>query len=739
MAPQDPVKVDPNLELPPLSQADLETLFPGKRAAEQAAAADQARPLDVFRGAGTAESPDEKSARADRQLYDYIATEQQRGRERSQLTPFDADGAAFAATLAGSTAIAPFGPGIAAAVGGGVRGAAAMMAVQGGTAGFLELVTRFLNGEPMEEALPKAGETAGIFALAEGVGPVLATAGGKTIGSIRSVVHKGRQVIRALRGVKPLPEIERIASTSHPFANFLEPEAQQVYETVTEVGGIPMPSQLIQHDIIDVTQNILDRSFTAGAGQRAVRALNEKALTQAMNEVVDNLPRVDARYVGGMIQDVVTGRLQQIKGVAQGFYRQADKILGKTKEVSRQVIREVPAVGQNGAPLLDMNGKPVVRSVTETITETVPENGVNFIPLKEMAKKELELLDKGLHTNPGLEKILKEVLEKPDTVFYSTAQQVRTELFDISQQFARGAGDITPASKRAATAMTTPLTREMKIAATKAGPEARQYIDMADKLWREEIRGELTQKFITKLVNNQADDVLDAILVRGKPGDIRMIRDIVMKENPKAWDAVQGSFLQRLLYAHAEKRLIGDGTRIVGFNAKELLEDFARIQGTDGRALKELFPSMYDKGGRTLSGFKRYLQALETLQRANEAGGRGGVFFQLSQSGAIGLLVGAGTAYVTDSPVTGGAAGVLASSGYLIAPNVVGRMFRNPEIVSWLVQGAKHAPGTVPAARAAIAVLGLMVRNNLLEGDDAKRAVNQMQNLNDFLKEQEGR
>jgi hypothetical protein len=454
----------------------------------------------------------------------------------------------------------------------------------------------------------------------------------------------------------------------------------------------------------------------------------------AIKNVVNELPKMSRRRVGALIQNLTTGRLARLKGVAQGYYRQADKILGKTKTVTREITEDVQT------NILDMNGNPVVKQVTRTIEDVVPENGVDIIPLKKFAAKELKALEGGIGGNPKLAKDLKAILDKPDVITYSSAQQIRTELFETSQQFARGAMDITPANKRVATAMTVPLSRAMGQAATKAGPEAKALIKKADQIWREEVRGELTQKFITKLANNQADDVLDAIVASGRPGDIRMIRDIVMKEQPEAWAAVQGAFLQRLIFANAEKRLVGDGVELTTFNGKNLIDDMTRIAKEDGSVLRELFPDQYGKSGAVLTRFKRYIQALESTQRPLSGEGTGAVFIQLGQAGAVGTALGATSLWVSGNIPVGGVAGAMGvAAAYLLLPRTIGRMFKNPEIVKWLTIGAKHAPGSVPAMKASLATLGLMLKNKLLRGDDEERAMKQMESINLSLKEKTGK
>jgi len=716
------------LELDP---ADLRLVFPTqentRRAFEASLPQSPTAPITDLTATGT-----QRTKNFSLQMRDYLMREEKKAADRAARGPgplSTSEGKVYAATYGAAAAAAPFvGP----------LPFAGRIAVMGGVGGGAELITRILSGEDPREAILKAATTAAFFGLAEGAGAGVATAVGKTYGSVRQLAHRGRQAIRRSRGLQPMPEIARIESTSKPFAReeFLEPEARQVYETITSLGGTPQPSQLVEHGLVDITQKILNRSITAAEGQRQLLRLNSQKVVDAIKSTVDQLPKLSRREVSTVLQDLVTGRLTRIKGVAQGYYRQADRILGKTKQVTREIVEDVPRLDAAGNPVLNVNGKPIVVPTTRTVTDVVPVHGVDIRPLKEMARKELKLLESGMRNNPGLERNLKNIIDKQDTITYSSAQQIRTELFETSQQFTLGAGDVVKANKRAATAMTVPLTRSMQSAARNAGPEARSFINQADKIWREEIRGELTQKFITKLVNNQADDVLDAIIASGRPGDIRMIRDIVMKENPRAWDAVQGSFLHRLIYTHAERRLV-NGVEMVNFNAKNLLDDLTRIAREDGSVLRELFPGDVSRGSVALKNFQRYLQALESIQRPISGESVGAIAIQLGQAGSVGLLIGLTAQSISENRLAGGVVGgVAAASAYLFLPHMMGRAFRNPEIVKWLTIGAKHSPMTVPGIKASIATLGLMVRHRIFEDEQAEKALREIDVLKKQLKKQ---
>jgi len=666
---------------------------------------------------------------------------------RSDTTP---EGLINTAVLASSVIPASFGPRLLAAGGKmGLEAAAKLgagkaltgvletagkvavsAAAQGGTTGSVELAGQLISGTPLDESLEEAGETAIVFAVADVAGPVVATAVGKTFGGVRDAVNFGRKKFRAAQGKPPRMEVNKITSTTQPFgpeSGFLKPGATEVINTIREVGGVPRPGSVVRHSVIDTTQQIIDTAFTSRQGQAELLRTTEKLLFTNLKEVVNSMPNLGRRDVGQLLQDIVTGRLARIKGVAQTNFRLGDRLAGtKMKVITKEIAEEIPLTGLGGKPIFNANGTPATRTVVRTTKHEVPEFGGDILPVQKMAQGMLDRLEGGLGGNPFAKK-LQAIVDKPRQQTVAAMAQMRSELFEISQQFAKGAGEVVKANKGMATALTSPLTKAMNKAMDRATGEAREAYTVARGLWKDEIRGDLTSAYIAKLANNQADDVLDAMLVSASPAEIDMIRNIVMKEAPDAWDAVQGEFLQRMFYKHG-KRITGNADEVVGINGAAFVDDITRLAGHDGEVLKALFPDAASQGGKALVNVKRYVQASASLFEKDPAAG-GAIFMQMGQAGAVGLwaMFAAQTLFDPDaaSTISTGAAG--AATGYLLTPHLLGRMFKNDEIVDWLVRGAKHSPGTVPALRATIAVLGFWLQDDIFTSDkeQAERATKQ--------------
>lgn len=609
---------------------------------------------------------------------------------------------------------------------------------QGGTTGSVELAGQLISGTPLDESLEEAAETAIIFAVADVGGPVVATTVGKGFGMVRDAANFGRKKFRAARGKPPRMEINKIRSTTKPFgeeSGFLKTGATEVINTVREVGGVPRPGSVIRHSVIDTTQQIIDTAFTSRQGQAELLRTTERLLFTNLKAVVDSMPNLGRRDVGQLLQDIVTGRLARIKGVAQANFRLGDRLAGKKmKTITKEIAEDVPFIGLGGKPILNANGTPATRTVIRTTKHEVPEFGGDILPVQKMAQGMLDTLRLGNRNNPGMEAFLERLIKKPRQQTIAAMSQMRSELFDKSNQFAAQATDILKADKAMSKALTGPMTKAMDQAMDRAPATAKAAYTEARRLWKEEVRGDLTSAYISKLANNQADDVLDGLLASASPTDIDMIRNIVMLENPSAWDAVQGEYLKRMFYKHG-KRITGDADEVIGINGKAFVDDITRQAGSDGAVLKALFPDAASQGGKALTNVKRYVQASASLFEKDPAAG-GAIFMQMGQAGAVGLwmMFAAQTLFDPSGAATIGTGALGAGAGYLITPHLIGRMFKNDEIVDWLIRGTKHSPGTIPALRATIAVLGFMLQDEIFTSDkeQASRASKQRESAIDL-------
>lgn len=572
--------------------------------------------------------------------------------------------------------------------------ALAQLAAMGAT----DYALRRSQGQERKEAFLGGLSTGGIAAGAEAVMPPALKLGGRFARFTRDGIRAARAAARTKMAKPPMPSVRRVESSAAPFAGHLEPGGADAFEAVAELGETLTPGQPVRHRYVDSLENIADASLTAGQRITEVRQSAERAVRAKLQSIVDALPSLPRGRIADTIEALHDGRLRRIKGVAHAKYRYVDEQL--KPKYQTKVTRTEEVINDPKAPLTPK----VVEHVTEE--QILVGNGVDISELKKDVAKGIDRFSKGII--PERVNRVRRILDKPDVVDYQTAQQIRSDLFEISGQFNPNADPVLKADKALAQRMSGKLTNSIDDAARQAPPGVKEALDEANRLWREEVKGTLTDKMLIKWIRGQGEDMLDAMIRTGKPGNIRMVREIVMKEDPEAWKLVQSSFLKRVM--HTTTNEFGE---VQGKALKQALDSFGR---EDMASLNELFPGK--EAGKLLANFKRYANALMFTQRsASRSGGGGGsIWFQMAQAGALAGSAGMAVQFARgESPaaVLGTGAGV-ATIAVLLLPGAVSRILTNPQMTRWLTVGAMHAPGTRHAARAGAVLLGAMLRDKLV-------------------------
>jgi len=654
---------------------------------------------------------------------EWLALQERAPEEVVGMAP---EGQRFGAQLALGTALSATTGGL---------GLPARVLLNAGLSSGLEFGMQKAHGEETGKAAGEAALTGALMGGAEAVAPLVGLTVGGGVRGIRGLARASRQGIRRVRGVQPLPEIPRIEKMSAPFAkDFLEEGAEEALEDAVSVGALPPPGQLVEHNLVDTGQGVAEAAIIGGQGIREQRRQSVKRVAAGLDDFVAKLPQMPRQAVADLIDDLATGRLKRIKGIAQGKYRAIHKYAKK------QVVKKDVKVGEKQVDtgILDSSGKPITR--TEAVLEKqIVEGGVDIRPLKKWYARQLKESGKGKEGGLGNAKIKKihdRIMEKPDVVTLPQAQRIRSDLYEEADMMNPEKLRVVGQAKRAATRGRALASKAMQDAKKHYPAEIRTMIDEAEALWRDEVRGELTSKALTQILRKQPEDMLDAIIRTGKPSTIRMVRDIVMKENPGVWERVQGSFLARVVHSSVGEIRISKGETLTAADGKRILKTLQGFGKEDRAALDAMFPG---ESKKILAGFERWASALQLMQKPPGGKGVPAIFFNMGQASAFGLLFASAGAAVTDGgwPAAGaGAAGAATGAvvGFLVPALVVARMFRNPEIVKWLTIGAKNVPYGRPAGKATVAVLGLMLRDGILEGEQAERAIDYINETSEAMK-----
>lgn len=614
--------------------------------------------------------------------------------------------------------------------------------------GAFDVAQRRAQGQDLDAAVEsqfELGTPGQVAAVAEAVSGPVGKGIGKTIDLGREAMAAGRTVFRRMRGAEPLPVRTRLGPVEAPFRSQLNQGAEDAFETAIGEGVMIPAGQLVNHNLVNTVQNVVESSVFGGGSIRAIQIAGRKKLSDLVEQTVENLPRATREETTATLDALLSGRTKEIRGVAQGLFRQVDEQLqaGVTDVISK---RSVSRPGK----VLGPDGKPVTITGIEFtgVGKEVTRNGVNIGPLVKRAQQLLLDADPAAFTDPGIVSSLANVAPEirklaqfPDIVTYQQAQQIRSQLLDMTEvtnlektlAVTKARGDAIGLLKLTDNAIDQAIDRAPK--------EVRPTLDLARRLWREEVNGVTTQRYAKMILKRDPEQVFDAVIRR--PHYIRELRrilfdpvrndkgDVISQVNPqearKTWANMQGLFVQRILQNNRRdvsvvKRFKGQRPmRVREFDGNKLVADIDRVSGVDSAVTDALFPDK--RSQKVIDNLQLYASALKHSQAGvGNAGGTGTVGFNLLQFGALGGALGltfVGKTEEAGRELLEGPIPVI-----FIGPAALARMFTNETTNRWLSVGAAggRAPGAQQLARIAVTVLGDLLVEDLLEPTEAKKA-----------------
>lgn len=613
--------------------------------------------------------------------------------------------------------------GVSTAIGFATGGASipAQIGIQGVGGVVTDVATRFLQDEDQDPLA--SGASGAVNAAAEGLSRGATKGGAVIFRAGRKLVSGARKGLRGFRGAPHTPERGKsFADLNAPFREFLDEGAESAIQIAEDAGGMITAGQAVSNNIVDNMEKVADAAILSSGRIRGVREGTQKLIRKQIDQSVAALPSMSRESVGEVLEGLVSKRIKRITGIAQGHYRAVDNVMNET-EIIEQTFREV--INDPVAPLTP-------KVIERTVRIEVPKHGVSLVHVKENAQLELDRIAKGI-VSPRAAGPLKRIMGKPDVVTFEEAQAIRSDLFDLSQQFNPTRDAVLTRQKAAAARTAKKMTGAINEAASSAPGNVRESLDAANALWREEVRGKLTGKVIKKILKDQPEDVLDVMIRQGKPSFIREVRELVMKEDPGAWKSVQGAYIKRLLTMSGEEAIRETGERQVIVNGQKLLNNLARFGREDDAALKAMFPGVDFEQVKSL---RTLANALKFAEREAGSGGTGtgSVFINISQAGAIGGL------FATGGALLSGEGGVKTSIGIgsiaiLVGPAALSRMMTNRTMVRWLTVGAASPPGSQRATRAAFVLLGQMLKEGIVSEEDEESVRSELSRLDSELKQ----
>lgn len=571
---------------------------------------------------------------------------------------------------------------------------------QGGSALLTEFAVRRAQGDKFKEAATNALEVGALDLALEVASPLPGKVTGLAVQGARLGFDKANRAVRRLADLPLPPERSRIESLRAPFKDRLEPGAADIIAETDRLAakeGISAPfspGQLSEVGIVDQIENIISQSASASASLRRKRKIPLRLNRQSLEEIVDSFPAVNSEELQVILRDIGEDRLKELTGLARGMYQTLDDRMGNIFFV-------------------------------------------DIAPFKKALRKKIEGHSGGIL--PEQFDKVKRILDKGDTIRFEDAQEIRANLHVLSKQFS-GEAVLTAErglAKWASGQFKNVLTKAVSDLAPDLAPIAKE----ADRLWGQEIRGELTTKYIKAMVDKSPEAVVDALVKGQQPGFTRMVRNIVMEQDPSgtAWKKIQGSWFNDLMWdatdAAASGNLARRGERVV--RGSRILELAKRRASADDPNMRAFFP-----GKEGQAKIKRFLLNARGMAAAErEAGGQGigSIWFTMQQAAAAGVVLGVPGDLIMNGQLTGATPATLGvATGIFIAPSVLEKLMTSATGSKWLTVGLGAPKGSRAGRRALFGLTAYLIRERLLPPEEEVKAKELLRETREAMKQDKG-
>lgn len=422
-----------------------------------------------------------------------------------------------------------------------------------------------------------------------------------------------------------------------PMKNLLEEGGQFAVETARAAGKMVLPAQVTKSRALDLAQNAAEVSLIGGGRVLATKREAEELFSKKIEGILDEFTKQGTKEeTGAFLQEAIDRGAKFARKTGAGKFQAVDKIVGSELVFLR--------------------------------------------PLKEAAEKESAKIAKGLSSaSAGTKGIIEDILSKRGFVSFADAHLLRSDLLAVGRQ----STEIIPGkAKGAAQHFANILDGLMEDAAKILDPKAAAAWREANEFWRVDVK-QFNKTVIKAMATREPEVVFDVAIRKGRPGTIRMVREIVGDE--QKWRAVQGQFLEDVLLRSSDE--LGE------MSGKKVLRNLKAF-GDD--SFTELFPD-----GAARDQLVNLARALDLSQKVGKETG-------LKLAVRIGQITIIGG-------ILGGAVDPVKAGLIFLGPDAIAYALTNKTANRWLTTGLKARPGTALAASAVKNLLVSLNKENLLD------------------------
>jgi len=492
----------------------------------------------------------------------------------------------------------------------------------------------------------EAAERIGMAGFKEGVTEFAGGMAFKAIGKVlapftKTITEEGKLAFDTLKQYMP-----KVKAWTKPISTTLGKKTPAL-----------LPAEMTQHRGLDLLHNIAEGSAIGG---RKIATFKDVTRERAIGSMIEDLAesfgkQVDPDTLGNTIADIALDRYKEFKKIY------TTPLYNTVEELTKGTIEKVPIKELVPTSLVDSSGKPIMKEVIKLVEKEVGGAKIPLKYLKDSIKDHLiksKVLGSIEAKNAG-DDIVRAISELPDVINFATAQDLRTRLLSIVDEFSI-VNKKAPAL-RVANRLRNQLDQSITNALKQQNPEAHEIWREANRLYKYGAK-KYNNRFIRSLIRKADPDfggepekVLQMIFKNGGISGLTKVKNIMPKGE---WEQLQSWYVRDLL---------SKATTVKGnVSGPSMLK---RMFGTSGMGRQGMGIIFNQK---QIQALRNVGITLKTIQE-RQAEGSGGMLIQLMQGGAITAMF---FGQVSKAQVA-----------IIAGPEIASRMMLNPIMSKWLSQG----------------------------------------------------